>query len=198
MLNRNAAPDVRPGMDIQSVTAILILGLLLPLWILFGLADWVQHRKTAIQSTSGWRESVLHVLLTAEAAVPVLAGLYLEINSLVIAVAILAFVAHEITTGLDVGWATDRRYVSATEQRIHDYLTAIPLSILLLVCATHPAALLGLIGHGGTPGDFSIRLKSPPLPAWYLAGFLGLSALNALAFLAELTRCLRHRPARAP
>ena len=185
-------------MDIQRVTALLILGVLLPLWILFGLADWHQHRKTSIQATSGWRESILHLLLTGEAAVAVLAALYLEINSLVLALAIAAFVAHEITTGLDVGYATDRRHVSATEQRIHDYLTALPLSILLLVCASHPAALLALFGLGDTPADFSIRIKSPPLPGWYLAGFLGLSALNALAFLEELIRCLRRKPAPAP
>lgn len=184
-------------MDIQSVTALLILGVLLPLWILFGLADWYQHRKTSIQTTSGWRESALHLLLTAEAGVAVLAALYLEINSLVLALGIGAFVAHEITTGLDVGYATDRRQVSATEQRIHDYLTAIPLSILLLMCATHPAALFGLLGIGDTPADFSIRMKSPPLPGWYLAGFLALCALNALAFVEELIRCLRRNPARS-
>ncbi len=180
-----------PGMDALSTGAVIILGLPLPAWIVFGLADWNRHRKTSIETTSGWRESILHVLLVGEAAVAVLAALYFEINALILAVCIAAFLVHEATTALDVGYAVTRREVSALEQRIHDYLTAIPFSAVLLLCATHPAATLSLFGLGNEAADFSLRVKSTPLPSWYLIGFLCLSALNGLAYGEEFLRCLR-------
>src|SRR5688572_8045534 len=47
---------------------------LLPLWIVPGLLDYVWHRRTKIESTSGLPESVSHSLMLAEVGVPLLAG----------------------------------------------------------------------------------------------------------------------------
>src|SRR5438270_925920 len=45
---------------------------LLPLWIVPGLLDYVWHRRTKIESTSGLQESVTHSLMLAEVGVPLL------------------------------------------------------------------------------------------------------------------------------
>ena len=45
-----------------------------------GIADWVCHRATNIEGTTGAKESLMHLLMQAEVSVPVLAGFYLENN----------------------------------------------------------------------------------------------------------------------
>jgi len=44
------------------------------------------YRASSIESTSGWKESLLHLLQFGEMAVPTLMAIFLEINSLIIAI----------------------------------------------------------------------------------------------------------------
>jgi hypothetical protein len=167
-----------------------ILGVLLPAWILFGLADWYFHKKSDIAHTSGWRESGLHLLLTGQAGFGVLLAMFFEVTTLVALILICLYVAHELTTGADVTWATPRRNVIAHEQRVHDYLTAIPFAALFATIIIHPAAWAW--ADGGAP-DWDLRLRENFPPAWYLTIFLLASSLNALAYLEEFVRGWRAR-----
>ena len=47
----------------------------LPLWLAAGFADYICHRASHIERTSGWKESMLHLVQFGEMAVPVLAAL---------------------------------------------------------------------------------------------------------------------------
>jgi hypothetical protein len=180
-------------MDIQFAGGIIILGILLPLWIMFGIADWYQHRKSQIEFTSGWQESLLHLMLTGQAAVAVLAALLLEINATVLLIMIGAFASHEITTNVDIGYAAPHRFISATEQRVHDYLTAIPVATLLIALIMYSGQLLAIFGLGNEKPDFILGWKARPLPVWYIAAFLAASSVNAFLYLEEFTRCMRSR-----
>ena len=53
----------------------------MPLWLGAGLADWYIHRRTRIEDTAGARESMIHALMFAETGVPVLLGLFCEVNA---------------------------------------------------------------------------------------------------------------------
>jgi hypothetical protein len=61
---------------------------LLPLWLAAGFADWLCHRATHIEATTGAKESLIHLLMFAEVSVPLLAAIFLEVNALVIGLAI--------------------------------------------------------------------------------------------------------------
>jgi len=167
-----------------------ILGVLLPAWILFGLADWYFHKKSDIARTSGWRESGLHILLIGQAGAGVLLAMFFDVTTLVALILICLYVAHELTTGADVTWATPRRTVIAHEQRVHDYLTAIPFAALFATIVIHPAAWEWMAG--GAP-DWDLRLRETFPPTWYVTIFLLGSSLNALAYLEEFVRCWRAR-----
>jgi hypothetical protein len=181
-------------MSIEHVAGIVLLGLLLPLWLVFGVSDWWHHRATFIESTSGWRESGLHLLLVGEAGTAVLAGMFFEINALILGFAILAYLAHELTTNIDVHYASHRRMITSAEQRVHDYLTAIPFAVLVAACITNPGQFAALFGAGSETADFTLRWKDEPLPTWYLAAWLVLSPINGLLYAEEFIRCLRqHR-----
>lgn len=184
--------------ELHQVAGILALGVLLPVWLIFGFKDWWHHRKTQIETTSGWRESGLHLLLVSQAGVAVLAALFFQINALIIGVAIVAYLAHEITTGIDVHYADARREINASEQRTHDYLTAIPLALLVIVVVTHGGQFMALFGFGAEEADFSLRWRENPLPTWYLAIWVPLSSLNGVIYLEEFIRCLKAARATQP
>jgi len=52
-----------------------------PLWSLAIFLCWLWHRQTKIETKSGTKESVMHLLMTAEAGAPILTGLFLEVNA---------------------------------------------------------------------------------------------------------------------
>lgn len=171
-------------MEADELVHVFLLLVLLPAWLAVGLGDWWCHRKAHIEYNAGAKESVVHLLLSAQAAVAVLAGLLFDINTLILAIMIAMFVLHEATTNLDLRFAYPARPFTKTELRIHDFLTAIPFAALCLVIATHMDAAFEM--------DFDLRWKDPPLPAAYLTGWIAASfGLNVLPYTEELMRCLK-------
>jgi hypothetical protein len=83
-------------------TRLLLLYFIMPVWFLAGFADYICHRAADIAHSTGPRESLLHLLMFAEIAIPLLMCLLLEINALVFVVMIAAFLAHEATALWDV------------------------------------------------------------------------------------------------
>jgi hypothetical protein len=57
---------------------LLLLYFIMPLWFAAGLADYLCHRATGIAQTSGWKESLLHLLMFGEVAILLLMLRYLE------------------------------------------------------------------------------------------------------------------------
>ncbi len=109
-----------PGVDRATRRALLYF--VVPLWLGSGLADWWHHRRTHIERTAGAYESLLHLLMLAEAGVPSMLGLFLEVNAGVLATAYAALAAHEVTAFWDVAYAETRRRVTPTEQHVRSYL----------------------------------------------------------------------------
>ena len=81
-------------MDQTQFAQAVLLYFILPLWLAAGFADYLCHRRSGIEHTSGYRESLIHLLLFAEVGIPLLAAIFFEINALVILMIIAAFIAH--------------------------------------------------------------------------------------------------------
>ncbi|ETF03615.1 hypothetical protein W822_05630 [Advenella kashmirensis W13003] len=62
-------------MVLNDPLVLILIYFILPLWLIEGFADWVYHRKSHIESTSGPKESVLHFLQFGEVGVALLAAL---------------------------------------------------------------------------------------------------------------------------
>jgi hypothetical protein len=62
--------EALPGEPAQNV----LMDFVLPVWLAVG---YLCHRAASIATTSGWKESLLHLLLT-EMAIPPLAAIFLE------------------------------------------------------------------------------------------------------------------------
>lgn len=166
----------------------------LPLWLAAGFADYLCHRAASIETTSGWKESLLHLLQFGEMAIPTLAAIFLEINALVILTMMLCLAVHEATAIWDVSYAYRTREVTPTEQHVHSFLEMLPLMGLLMVVTLHWQQFLAVFGVGRENADFGLRLRDPPLPWLYVTVILSIVLLfEVLPYLEEFLRSWRRR-----
>jgi hypothetical protein len=178
-------------MPTDDILRLLMMYFVLPVWLAAGFADYLCHRATHIERTSGWKESLLHLLQFAEMAVPILAALFLQINTGIILLMIVCLILHQATAMWDVSYASALREVKPIEQHVHSVLEMMPLTGLLMVIALHWQAFIALFGLA--PASFGLALKPEPLPWLYVATIMGLTLLfEVLPFLEELIRGLRY------
>ena len=175
-----------------------LLFFLLPAWVVVGALDWWAHRRAGIEHV-GIYEPVLHLVLVSLAGLPILLGLFLEINAIVLLTMLLCFLAHEVLGYIDTRWASGTRGILPFEQRLHDYFAAIPFAGLSLIAVMHWQDLVLL----ATAPLEALRqlptLRSPPLPPGIVGGILVLVFFgNVLPYLEEFARALRHRAQSEP
>ncbi|WP_029592160.1 hypothetical protein [Franconibacter pulveris] len=175
-------------------TMLILLYFVLPVWLLAGISDWLCHRRTHIEATTGVKETLIHILMFIEVGVPLLAALLLQVNALLIGVMIVCFFLHEATALWDVSYAVTAREVSPVEQHVHSFLEMVPLMALLLVIARHWEQFLALFGAGPAQADYSLSLKEEMLPMGYIVAiFSAILLLELLPYFEELKRCWKNR-----
>ena len=178
----------------SEAAVLVLLYFILPLWLAAGFADYLCHRASSIELTTGYKESLIHLLMFSEVAVPLMAAIFLEINALIIVLMIAGFVAHQLTALWDVSFATDKRYVSPIEQQIHSFLEVLPLAGMLIVIILNWPQFLSLWGLGTETANYRIVMKPDPLPWAYVTALLAAVLLfELLPYLEELVRGLRSR-----
>ncbi|MBE3559344.1 MAG: diguanylate cyclase [Ktedonobacteraceae bacterium] len=164
----------------------------MPLWMGAGLLDWYHHRYTNIEKTAGTHESMIHSLMMTEAGLPIMAGLFLEVNALTLALMIVAFFAHEATAFWDVAYAEGLREVTPNEQHTHSFLEVIPFMAVSVMICLHWDQFCALMGTGDEPPRFELRPKRYPLSRRYVNAILtAVVATVALPYAEEFWRCYR-------
>ncbi|GAA3370566.1 hypothetical protein GCM10017744_094860 [Streptomyces antimycoticus] len=187
----------RNAVDVEDANRRFLMYGVMPLWFVPAVADWIMHRRTRIEETSGTRESAIHALMMTEAGMPVAMGLLARVNPLVLSVMGGAAVAHGATALWDVSLATGEREVRPVEQHIHSFLEVLPLSAMAFTSCLHWDQVRAALRGGDRPEDWKLLPKDNPLPARYLAAIgLGVGAFVALPYAEEMTRCLRAARAR--
>ncbi|MER9326857.1 diguanylate cyclase [Mesorhizobium sp. M0488] len=177
---------------LSDPTVLILMYFVLPVWLAAGFADWLCHRASHIESTTGAKESLIHLLMFAEVGIPLLAAMFLDVNALVIAVMIVAFFVHEATAIWDVRYATTARTVAPVEQHVHSFLEMIPLMGLVSVVSLHWGQFLALFGAGPETARFEIVWKSQQLPVTYIACVMIVILLfELLPYVEEFVRGLR-------
>jgi hypothetical protein len=171
---------------------LVLMVLVVPLWIAAGLADWACHRRTRIERTSGLGEHIFHWVLLAEGGVALLAAALLEVTAAVLLVVSAAFLAHELTTYVELRYTAPRREIRPFEQMVHSFMELLPLLLLALLAVMHWDQVRALAD--GAALDFSLRPKQRPWPPAYLLGAgAAVLLLNVLPLAEEGWRCLRER-----
>jgi hypothetical protein len=168
----------------QEPARLLLMYAVLPLWVAAGLADWLCHRATDIAHTSGLKENLLHLVMFSEIGIGMFAVAFLEIDAAVLAIVLAVFIVHELTVYWDLHYSTPLRRVGPFEQMVHSVLEILPLLSLALLVVIAWRQL----------DDWSLRLKTQPLPAGYLAGAAALViAFNGLPLVQETWSCWKAR-----
>lgn len=173
---------------------LLLLYFVLPVWLIAGFADWICHRATDIENTTGLKETWIHILMFLEMGLPLLSALFLEVNALVFAFMIVLFFCHEATALWDVSYAVTAREVKPIEQHVHSFLEMVPLMALLLVISRHWSQFQALFGFGDEPPRFELMWRADPLPTGYI--IFVLSAIFLLEMLPYLEEYWRGKKAR--
>lgn len=164
---------------------------LVPAWLGAGFADYLCHRYSRIERTSGLRESVMHALQLVEVGVPMLAVLFLEVSGAVVLLMLVAVILHQATAAWDVRYANATRRVSPLEQHVHGVLEMSPIVAAVLVTILNGPRL------ASTGLDFSWHWRAPGLPPTYLVTVLaGVLLLGVVPYGEELWRTARHEKGR--
>jgi hypothetical protein len=183
---------------VTEIAKAYLLFFVLPVWIAAGICDWFCHRHARIEANAGAKESVIHLLMMGEAGIAILAGLFFDVNSLVLLIMLVAWAIHEATAMWDLIYANAHRDVNAIEQKVHDYLGVVPLLALSLVLIIHWSAFLALLGLGNAPADWSLQPRMLDVSPTYFWALIAAMALNLLLYVEELLRGLRYRYSRTP
>jgi hypothetical protein len=201
VLPRDLRGEVRkaPGLlelerkvGVEKTSRRYLLYFLLPLWMIAGLLDWYHHRRTKIEKTAGTHESMIHILMMSEIGLPIMIGLFIEVNALVLALMIVAFLAHEATAYWDVAYAANRREVTPSEQYVHNFLDVIPFMVVSFMICLYWDQFCALLGMGKEPARFELRTKRQPLARSYVDGIVAaVTATIALPYVEEFWRCYR-------
>lgn len=183
----------------QDSARFILLYLVMPAWLLAGLADWACHRRAGLEHTTGVKESLLHLLMIAEVGLGVLAVLFLEINSAVLLLLVALLAAHALTSHWDLHYASGRRRVGAFEQTMHAYLEALPLVAFALLAASYWPQFTAIFGASGSAPDWRWAWKADPLPAPVIAVLLAGSAVFGFTpYAEEFYRSLKARKTAPP
>jgi len=170
----------------------LLLCVLLPLWLLAGLADWACHRVQRIEHSAGVKESLLHLAMLAEIGPAIVAALALQPTAGLLVWLLLACIAHELTTWWDLVYASSRRRIPPYEQWVHSLQLASPWIGWATLAVAHRPQALAAFGLGDVAPDWGLRWRDPPLPAavWF-AVLAGATALVVAPLTGEYLRCRR-------
>ena len=176
-------------MEVERLLQGFLAFAVVPAWIGAGFVDYLCHRRSRIEATSGMRESIMHLLQLAEVGVPLLAVLFLEVNSGILLLLVLAVGLHQATAAWDVRYANATRRVSPLEQHMHGILEMAPIVATALVAILHPGDLREFLSAAPT---FSVTWRDPPLPIAYVAGLLAaVLVLGVIPYAEELWRTAR-------
>lgn len=189
-----AAPGTNPlrAMEVEHDARNFLLAVGMPVWLLAGFLDYLCHRKARIEHTSGTHESVTHALMMAEASVPLLAGLFLEVNPLVLGLTAVSLAAHVATNFWDVAYAAPRREVTPNEQHTHSFLEVVPFMAASYLAVLNWHKVRDLLRGHPAPDALTLRGKDHPLPARYTGLMVvGMVVLGVAPYLEELVRCYR-------
>jgi hypothetical protein len=164
----------------------------LPVWLASGFLDYIWHRRTKIETTTGPSESLLHTLMMVEGAPAVLGALFLEVNAGVIAIILTASVLHELTAIWDVASTAPQRTILPAEQHIHSFLEMVPFCVASAAVAMHWDQARALFGCGPDQPDYGLRFRRPAIPWQYMLAIMSAFVLfGGLPHLEELRRCFR-------
>lgn len=169
----------------ELLQALLLWGLY-PAWLLAGAGDYLCHRLTDIEHTSGVTESWLHLLQFVSLLIAFAAVVFLQLNVVVYGLIVVLVVVHSVLAHMDVSYTDGRRHISPFEQLVHGFMDVLPLVAVALIGVLHWSAITG-------PLDGPLLSLRAPLDLGRVLLVGSFAVLAGVPILEELARTRRHR-----
>lgn len=169
-----------------------LLFILLPLWGAAGFADWICHRLSRIEATSGVFESFIHALMGIQVGITIVLCLFFEVNVLILLICLFVWLLHEIIAHIDVKYAASRREITIWEMHAHNYLSTLPMYMLITIIVLSWPIFKQLISLEWT-GKMTLKLLENPHGGGKFVGLylLFMTIFCVFPYMEELIRCLR-------
>jgi hypothetical protein len=175
-------------MELRNLLVGLLVWAIYPVWLAAGFLDYLSHRRTHIDRTSGPTESWFHLAQFASLALPLILVTFLEVTPLVIAIVAGSIVLHTTLSIADVSYTEGRRYISPVEQHAHAFMVVLPVVAAAIVALLNWAPIFS--------PEWVLRPKSAPLPAvpaYLLVGsYFVLAGAPIVEELVRTSRRFRH------
>src|SRR5699024_4091739 len=169
-LHRQRTADPRRMTHLELIPRRFLLSGVIPLWFVPAVTDYLMHRHTDIEHTSGTRESAIQARMMAEAGIPVMLGLFARINPFVLGNMYVAAGIHAATALGDVQLATEDREVHPMEQHIHSFLEVLPLTAIAFLSCLHWDQVRAFTGDD--PDRWKLLPKRERLSGRYVASIV--------------------------
>jgi hypothetical protein len=142
-------------MDLRNLLVGLLVWAIYPVWLAAGFLDYLSHRRTHIDRTSGPTESWLHLAQFASLALPLVLVVFLQVTPLVIMIVAGSIVLHTALSIADVSYTDGRRYISPIEQHAHAFMVVLPVVAAAIVALLNWSSIFD--------SAWVLRPKSTPL-----------------------------------
>ncbi len=181
-------------MENSDLLINLLLYLFLPLWGIAGFIDWMCHRASHIESTSGLKESLMHSLMGVQIGLPILLCLLFQVNVLILLICLFFLVLHESVAHWDVAYASTKREITIWETHAHNYLATLPLFMISIIAVINWPIVLKLVSL-----DWQGQMNFVPIDhshggdnyIWYYMIFT--FCVGILPYVEENIRCLKYQ-----
>lgn len=166
----------------NSAMDVTIWHLLYLLWLTAGALDFRLHRASSIETTSGLKESTLHLVQIAILGAATLLWLSLRASQPLFLILLALVCLHAITGYWDTRVAYPTRAIRPLEQHVHSILDLAPWIAIGAVYRSMPDT------HVVTALAFDLA----PIASWFFAIVPAL-LLTVLPALSEFRRCIVYR-----
>lgn len=172
-------------MDTRELLQTLLVWGLYPAWLLAGAGDYLCHRQTDIEHTSGTIESGLHLAQFTTLLIAFSAAVLMNLNAIVYGIMVALVIVHSVLAHVDVSYTDGRRHISPVEQLVHGFMDVLPLMAVALIGVLHWSEITA------SPTAPTFSLRPPELARWLLLG--SFAVLSGVPIVEELARTYRHR-----
>ncbi len=156
--------------------------LLYLLWLSAGAMDFMLHRASNIEATSGLKESTLHLVQIGILGLATVLWLSFQASPTLLAILLALVCLHAITGYWDTKVAYPKRAIRPVEQHVHSILDLAPWIAAGAVYWSIPDNQAGV----------GLTFEPAPLPMWVFAIVPAL-LLTVLPALIEFRRCFVYR-----
>ncbi len=172
-------------MNVSELLQTFLLWGLYPAWLLAGAGDYLCHRASDIEHTSGTKESWLHLLQFLSLLIAFAIAVLMTLNAIVFAIAVALVVVHTVLAHVDVSYTDGRRYISPIEQLVHGFMDVLPPVAIALIGVMHWPEI------AAAPSAPILSLRPPDIGRVLFVG--SFAVLSGVPILEELARTCRHR-----